>query len=134
MQAMVDKYSNDFPTHTPGPGSSELRGDIVLVTGTTGALGCYLLAQLAKDSTISQIYAINRMRRTGQNSLLEAQKSALVDRGLDPEAVFNSEKVHLLEADVSVAGFSLPEDTYEKVLSEIPTYYFTKNGYRFECP
>jgi hypothetical protein len=115
MQAMVDKYSKKFPAHTSSSTFTGLGGDVVLVTGTTGALGCYLLAKLVDDSAVSRIYAINRVRRKGQGSLVNAQKSALIDRGLDSEAILVSKKLHLLEADVTLPRFALPEDVYDEV-------------------
>ncbi|KAK0461857.1 acetyl-CoA synthetase-like protein [Desarmillaria tabescens] len=97
MHKMVQKYSTNFPTisagqyHAPTP---EV-GKIVLVTGTTGDLGCHILANLVLDETVKHIYAVNR---PGAVPVMKRQEQTFADHGLD----VNMEKVTMLEADLSV--------------------------------
>ncbi|EJT96909.1 acetyl-CoA synthetase-like protein, partial [Dacryopinax primogenitus] len=43
MLGMIDKHTRDFPIHRPGTRS--IDGEVVLITGTTGTLGTYLLQE-----------------------------------------------------------------------------------------
>ncbi|TFK38857.1 hypothetical protein BDQ12DRAFT_629926 [Crucibulum laeve] len=122
MHAMSEKYSNSFPIHKPSHSSAagtHNEGGTVLVTGTTGALGSYLLAKLVEDPKVSRVYALNRVRRQGQMPLSDTQKVSLIDRGVDPVVVLNSPKVQLLEADFTQIGFGLPSKVYEQMLHSV---------------
>lgn len=113
MRAMVAKYSKDFPVHKGGVKST---GKVVLLTGTTGGLGCYGLQALVADPTVSRVYAFNRPARSGE-SLRERQRATLVDRGLDP-SFLESKKLVLLEGDLSAPAFGLSRDVYQEVSGE----------------
>ena len=122
MRAMVAKYTKSEvidinPGRNDDLGGMTVDGEVVLVTGTTGALGCYLLAELVRRPEIRIVYAINRVRPGGNDhtkSLAERQKKALYERGLDSK-IIHSEKVVLLEADLSLLRFGLADDVYHKV-------------------
>ncbi|KAF7984474.1 hypothetical protein HWV62_14586 [Athelia sp. TMB] len=111
MLAMAQKYSQSFPAHHPSVVAP--KGEVVLVTGTTGCLGSALLAQLVVAKDISHIFAINRKSSSGA-SLAARQKAALQRQGLDASSV-SSSKVTLLEADLSKPDFDLPSAVYELV-------------------
>ncbi|KAF8990609.1 hypothetical protein BDQ17DRAFT_1433645 [Cyathus striatus] len=117
MRAMAERYSLDFPVHTPNSGSNS-SGITVLVTGTTGALGCYILATLVARKSVAHIYALNRHRK-GRVGILERQKMALIERGLDPDSILSSGKVDILEADLTVPGFSISSHIYNKILNTV---------------
>lgn len=113
MHDVVAKYVQDFPTHTgerqlPSPATK-----VVLVTGTTGELGCYLLSLLLAHPNVVQVYAINRSSPQ-QPALRDRQAQALVERGLD-ESILDSPKLSLLVGDVSKPGFDLPAPVYNQV-------------------
>lgn len=114
MECLVEKLSVRFPTHRSSSKAADC-GEVVLVTGTTGALGCYLLSSLVSNSRVLRVYAVNRKRRPGQQELREAQRESLLDRGLDAEAILGSEKLELLGGDLNVLGFGLPSEIYKQV-------------------
>ncbi|KAJ7819956.1 hypothetical protein B0H14DRAFT_3089317 [Mycena olivaceomarginata] len=88
--AMVSKYTHEFPKHA----------GVVLVTGATGELGCFLLSQLVNDGNV-------------RRSLRGRQRLALIDRGLDAN-LSDSAKVVLLEVDVSAVQLNLAEPVYQE--------------------
>ena len=51
----------------------------VLVTGTTGSLGSYILDLLMKNETVEKVYCLNR---AATQPMIEVQKSRFVERGL----------------------------------------------------
>lgn len=113
MRAMAARYCENFVDHQPNTSVSQPNGHVVLLTGTTGSLGCYSLAQLDCDRKVSRIYALNRASRDGA-SLRERQKSALVERGLNSN-ILDGAKMILLEGDLSATDFGLPKSTYKEV-------------------
>lgn len=113
MRAMVAKYTSSFPAHKADSNVKRPKGDVVLVTGTTGSLGCHLLSQLASNMEIERVYALNRPSRD-QLPLRERQRSALIDRGLDA-SVLESDKVVLLEGELPKPHFGVGEKVYEEL-------------------
>lgn len=115
LRKMVDKYSKNFSTHVP---SAPLpTKDTILLTGTTGALGSNILAQLVASPLVARIYAFNRASG-GSTPLLERQKTALQERGLDPSLVF-SKKIVLVEGNVSEKGLGVSAELYSEIRSSV---------------
>ncbi|EGO29034.1 hypothetical protein SERLADRAFT_444920 [Serpula lacrymans var. lacrymans S7.9] len=109
MESMVETYSQAFQNHVPSTESN--AEDIVLVTGTTGGVGAYILAELLGTAKVSKVYAINRKNKT---VLLERQKLVLENVGLDPALASHSRLV-LLETDISESGLGLSSERLEEV-------------------
>lgn len=106
----VEKYSANFPTHrasAPAPAS-----EAILLTGSTGALGTTLLAQLVATSSVSKIYALNR--KTTGKTVKQRQVEALVERGYDV-AIASSSKVVYVETDASSGVLGIPPAVYDEV-------------------
>ncbi|KAF9544259.1 acetyl-CoA synthetase-like protein [Agrocybe pediades] len=132
MRAMVQKYTvAAFPIQPRSADDANRRhnvqhasksdapgpGDVVLVTGTTGGLGTYILAELLADPEVRCVYAVNRGK--DHKDLLERQEKALVQRGVDPRVVLESEKLVMLVADTSAPLLALPEVEYEKIRTSV---------------
>ena len=114
MHAMVAKYTTGFPAFHPSESSAPPEpSDVVLVTGTTGSLGCHLLAQLASNSGIRRVYALNRPPRDGK-TIRQRQENALRARGLDV-AILDQDRVVLLEGSLVRPMFGLPDTIYNEV-------------------
>lgn len=111
MKSMVAEYTKDIRSHTP----SELipSSQAVLLTGSTGGIGCSILTHLANDPNVSRIYAVNRSAPSGI-SLVERQIVALNDRGYDA-AILDMGKIVLIEGDLSCSDFGLSSDIYNQV-------------------
>ena len=102
MTDLVKKYTQDFPTHKPTGGATH-QGDVVLITGTTGAIGSNTLAELYKSPSVTKIVALARKSTT---PISVRQKKAIEDRGLDP-GIMDSPKITLLEGDPALPDFGL---------------------------
>lgn len=116
MQALFVKYASDFPARparTAASESSDPSGTVVLVTGTTGFLGCHILDTLARAPSVSRVYAVNRADRGGRG-LRERQAEALRDKGIDRD-LLDVGKVVLVEADLTKRHFGLPEVDFREV-------------------
>ena len=115
MQALLAEYTADFPARPVQAGATAFPV-VVLVTGTTGSLGCHILETLARADSISRVYAVNRVDRRGRG-LGMRQAEALKDKGIDP-GLLDGRKVVLIEADVTKKYFGLPEEDFRKVGEE----------------
>lgn len=115
MEAMLKKYSTNFPQHqsTEPLSSSKQALCAVLIVGTRGGLGAELLAYLLSSSTTLQVFALNRSHPDGK-SAVERQADEFRLRGLN-EALAKSQKLVLLEGDTSEVNFGLAVDAYTMV-------------------
>lgn len=114
VNALVEKYTADLRTYeSSSPEVVPSKGDVVLLTGTTGALGSNILASLAGLDEVRLVYAFNRKSKNGV-SLKERQVAAFNDRGLDP-AVLDGGKVMLVESDLTQADLGLTNDLLQEV-------------------
>lgn len=85
---------------------------VVLLTGSTGALGSYILQNLLADSSVSHIYCLNR----GQDSkTVQEQRNA--ERKIPAE--FSASKVTFISANLSLPSFGLEKAIYEQMLSTV---------------
>lgn len=128
MRAMLARYNKHFPLHRADDHNGHTAGDVVLVTGTTGSLGCHILARLANRHSVSRIFALNRTSRD-KTPLRTRQEQALLQRGLSA-SILEDEKVVLLEGDLTAARLGLPEETYEK-LRQVVTH-IVHNAWRVD--
>ncbi|TFY61437.1 hypothetical protein EVJ58_g4510 [Rhodofomes roseus] len=119
MAGLVSKYTSDFakcPSYYRQI-PSRIPGSVVLVTGTTGSLGCHLLETLAHSPLITRVYALNRPDRKGR-PLRDRQVDALRERGI-PEGVVNLEKVILVEGELTSPNWGLTEDLYNEIHNSV---------------
>ncbi|EJD42002.1 NAD(P)-binding protein, partial [Auricularia subglabra TFB-10046 SS5] len=110
------------------PSGLPLRGDqaTVLITGTTGALGSNLLAQLLASPDVSRVYALNRSHAS--QALPKRQAASLIDQGLDP-ALLCLQKLVLLEGDTTQRELGLRRPTFE--LLQRTVTHIILNGQHF---
>jgi len=123
MNAMIEKYC---PRLSGSAGSlgvnsvtndtvSHSTGTVVLLTGSTGGLGSFLLSQLLKDPRVERVYALNRP--SSSTSIEERQSSAFLDKGL-PVDLLSSGKLVYVEADASRDNCGLSPELYEEVCAQ----------------
>ena len=111
MHCLVEKYSPDFPEHTPSITSIEGGGDVILITGTTGSIGASTLAELLDSPKVEKVYALNRRKGL---PLVTRQKLAFTSQGLAGDLVL-SEKLVILEGDLGRPCLGLEESTQQEV-------------------
>lgn len=103
---LLNKYENSvhnaFGKHT------------VVVTGSTGSLGSYLLATLLARSDVSKVICLNRTA-----DAKDRQITALRHRGLPPlHGDFDAERVVFFEASLDRPRLGLAEDDYKLLLDK----------------
>ncbi|KAI0050773.1 acetyl-CoA synthetase-like protein [Auriscalpium vulgare] len=115
MVALVKKYSANFPRHTPNSIKPRDAGEVVLITGTTGRLGCHLLAQLLSKPSVAKVIAVNRV---GQADVNLRQREAFSKWGLD-DSLVSSPILRLIGADVGARSLGLSEVDYRDVQDSV---------------
>ena len=111
---MIEKYSVGLGSATlPVNGIvSHPAGVVVLLTGSTGGLGSFLLSQLLENTRVERVYALNRPSSSA--SIEERQSSAFVDKGLSVD-LLSSGKLVYVEADASRDKCGISAKLYEEV-------------------
>jgi thioester reductase-like protein len=114
---MVRKYSTDLPSPILEAPSGTSRGKdlpwTVVMTGTTGSLGSYILDTLLAlpTSRVAKIYCLNRSEDSEKR-----QKKINLTRGLNRE--WDGNRVEFLCADLSQDDLGLGRAKYAKLLKE----------------
>ncbi|KAI1267029.1 nonribosomal peptide synthetase [Xylariaceae sp. FL1019] len=106
MKALWDKYTRDpvkAKTNRPDPVDD---GQTVLLTGSTGALGSYMLDQMVRSPAVKQIICLNRAEDGGQRQQYRVMES----RGLTTDY---ASKTTFFHVDISRSDFGLPRAVYE---------------------
>jgi thioester reductase-like protein len=116
MQELIKKYSN-FTKHFPAT-ASQPEKQVVLVTGATGNLGAYIIAELVKKPSVSEVWAL--VRAPGQAVAGARLMQSLASRKIE---LFNDElaKVHALPSDLSQPDLGLSAYTLSHLLSSLTT-------------
>ncbi|KAG2133342.1 putative aminoadipate reductase [Suillus clintonianus] len=123
IESMIEKYSIGFSADSTRDASATLvngrsRGNhVVILTGSTGGLGSYLLASLLQREDVSVVYAFNRLSRDDA-SIEQRQKSSFEDRGLDT-SLLQSEKLMYIETDTSGDDLGLEKGLYQKIRTSV---------------
>jgi thioester reductase-like protein len=111
MNKLYTELSADIPlsARTPLPRPSDKL--VVLLTGSTGTVGSYILTFLSQDPRISRIYCLNRGPES-QNR----QKESLLAKEL---RLTSPDKVTFLDVDIATTRFGLSTQRYMQLLSEV---------------
>ncbi|RYC62092.1 hypothetical protein CHU98_g4091 [Xylaria longipes] len=99
---MIAKYTRDLP----------IDGDTVIVTGTTGSLGTYLLDTLIRNPAVKRVYCFNRSADAE-----ERQRAGFKTKGLTE--IWPAKKVQFLTADLSKSDFGLGQGKYDVLLKGV---------------
>ncbi|KAJ5090621.1 hypothetical protein N7532_009305 [Penicillium argentinense] len=114
MQELIEKYSN-FTQHHPTI-SQQPDSEVVVVTGATGNLGAFVVAELVKRPTVSEVWAI--VRAPGQAAAGVRVFKAFADRSIaltDKETA----KIHAVPSDLSQPNLGLETYVLEHLLSSV---------------
>jgi len=119
IENMIEKYSVGFGQSARDASAitvnGRIRGDhVVVLTGSTGGLGSYLLASLLQREDVSVVYAFNRPSSGAAFSIQRRQKSSFEDRGLNA-TLLQSKKLVYVETETSHDDLGLDDELYEKV-------------------
>ena len=127
LLSLVEKYTKNLPTFDGTKvRRSELKGDVVLVTGSTGSLGSNILAHLLMDPNVSLVYSISRPGSDKQTAKERHVKS--FEREAIDVRLLDSEKVRFLIGDPSKHSFDIDTDLYDEVRDYCPSTQSSSNS------
>ncbi|CAI7655071.1 unnamed protein product [Penicillium glandicola] len=101
---LIGKYTEDFG-----------KGHVVILTGSTGSLGAYLLHELLKDLSVTKVYCLNR-----SDDAAPRQLQSMREKGL---GTFNKlgRRVEFLQAQFGAEKFGIDDAKYDQMLQEVDT-------------
>ncbi|TLD10846.1 hypothetical protein PgNI_05171 [Pyricularia grisea] len=126
MASLLAKYTKDLPerpaTDKPPARTSQ---QTVILTGSTGRLGSFLLDSLVQDPAVERVICLNRAEdgRTRQLRLNAA-------RGMQN----NLDKVEFLQADLSQPGLGLPVEMYTRLQTSADRIIHAQWAVNFNLP
>lgn len=113
INALLDKYTNDLPEQALDVHSTS-NSHAVILTGSTGSLGNYLLHALIHNPTVSKVYCLNRSEAQAR------QIQSFTEKGLDLGSDFET-KVEFLQSSFGAVQFGLPDAKYAEMLATVDT-------------
>ncbi|MCJ1356776.1 MAG: hypothetical protein MMC33_006772 [Icmadophila ericetorum] len=109
LEEYMDRINHISIPHMSPEGA---HGHVVVLTGSTGALGSYLLNALLAEPTMTHIYCLNRVVNS---SALQLERNR--SRGLSTH--INSDRVSFLFADLSLENLGLQPDAYSNLQDSV---------------
>lgn len=104
MSRLLESFSREIETLASSPTETQM----VILTGSTGSLGSYILDRLARSERVKQVVCLNR---AGNGA--ERQAASHSFRGLTGDF----SKVLFLQTDFSKDQLGLEKDTYQELTS-----------------
>ncbi|KAK4955159.1 putative secondary metabolism biosynthetic enzyme [Elasticomyces elasticus] len=111
MSAMLEKYTSDLPpAKTSSRAQTVSEEHTVILTGSTGSLGNYILQELVASTQVKRVYCLNRSSDAQDRQCLSFDaRSAPID----------FMKVRFLQSDFGKERFGLSEGMYTKLLQSV---------------
>ncbi|KAF4455591.1 hypothetical protein F53441_2115 [Fusarium austroafricanum] len=110
-ERLVAKYTENLPQPRLQKPEPLDDGQTILITGTTGSLGAYMLDQACALPSVKRIIAFNR----GDDGGRSRQPSVNEARGLTQDL----SKVEFLQVDMSLPDFGLGQSKYDALLTSV---------------
>lgn len=109
---LIEKYTTGLPKQTLNIGSVEKHA--VILTGSTGSLGNYLLNLLVNDAKVFKVYCLNR------SDARDRQIKSFHEKGLAFDS--NAEaKVEFLTASFGAESLGLDSSKYDEMVKSVDT-------------
>lgn len=122
MKDLVTQYGS-FAEHsakpaTNDPPDNDKRGEVVVLTGATGALGAHILSLLRNSEAVEAIYCL--VRGADQHAAKERVSKALEQRGLPSLLASDpiNAKVKVLPAQLGDKRLGLSDSLYDRLAME----------------
>jgi nucleoside-diphosphate-sugar epimerase/aryl carrier-like protein len=114
IQSMIDKYSVGLDVPQPAK-KTQQENLTVILTGSTGSLGSYLLHFLCLNPRVTRVVCLNRSANAEARQIVSNKSRDLPIPWTIPDT---PKQVEFLTADMSKADLGLGEPAYSRLLSE----------------
>ncbi|KAL1838823.1 hypothetical protein VTJ49DRAFT_2180 [Mycothermus thermophilus] len=125
MEALLQKYTRSMLPARPNKPPPRNEDQVVIITGTTGQLGSYLLHFALLNPRVRQVLCLNRTPDAE-----DRQRRAHTDRGLTCDL----SKAEFLHADLSRSDLGLGRSTYERLKREADRVIHNQWPVNFNMP
>ena len=112
LQTLLDTYASDLPPSariSPPPSTERM---VVILSGSTGSLGSYLLEALYHNKNVDRIICLNR-----SSNAIDKHKCTGLKRGLTNR--FDSNRVEFLQTTFSQPLLGLEAEVYKRMLDTV---------------
>ncbi|KAL4804550.1 NRPS-like enzyme [Aspergillus unguis] len=110
---LIRKYTEDLPVRALGARDLPERSTVIL-SGSTGSLGTYLLYGLLSNAQVAKVYCLNRTADAG-----DRQSAGFEQKGLDTSLLADKSKVEFLHASFGERHFGLKDSVYRTLLDSV---------------
>lgn len=107
MESLLDKYVQSLPVRNQRQHPPVTQGTTVLLTGSTGSLGSYLLNELSNDPNVQHIICLDRT-----STAAEKHENTDPKRGLTP---LDPERVEFHKANLADLHLGMEDQLYERL-------------------
>ncbi|EFX04332.1 nonribosomal peptide synthetase [Grosmannia clavigera kw1407] len=117
MEVLIDRYTANLkaPSASRRP-APRTTGQTILVTGTTGSLGSYMLDSLLnKNAAVQKVIALTRDADGGK----VRQERVFRSKGLDTAGLSDPSRVQFLHATLSEPRLGLSDADYDGLLADV---------------
>ncbi|EPQ50946.1 acetyl-CoA synthetase-like protein [Gloeophyllum trabeum ATCC 11539] len=114
----VAKYTSDLPTQK-GSNVPADDDEVVILTGSTGSLGTFILHSLLLNARVKKVFAFNR---SGSSPSMQRQQRSYKERGLDVSVLENAAafgKLVFHDVQVNQRKFGLADDVFIAIHSSV---------------
>ncbi|KAI9932541.1 hypothetical protein ASPWEDRAFT_144517 [Aspergillus wentii DTO 134E9] len=111
IEGLVRKYTASIPTQEQHHHQQQSQMRIVILTGSTGSLGSYILSSLLSNHSVEKIFCLNR------SDAAKRQEQGFIEKGLNPDF----ERVEFLNASFGHENFGLDADKYKAMTQTVDT-------------
>jgi thioester reductase-like protein len=125
MEAILQKYTRDMPPAPPNKPPPADENQVIVITGTTGGLGSYMLELACSYPRVKTVICLNR-----SNDAEERQRKSAADRGLN----IDFSKTEFLNADMSRFDLGLGKEIYERLLRDVDRVIHNQWPVNFNIP
>ncbi|KAI2717518.1 hypothetical protein CBS147332_4398 [Penicillium roqueforti] len=115
IKSLLEKYTSDLPVREVYRENGLPSPSTVILTGSTGSLGTYLLHDLLNSDSITKIYCLNRSDAEAR------QKKGFEEKGLHFDENDWKDKIEFLQVSFGEPQFGLDESKYQELLDSVDT-------------
>ncbi|KAJ5712369.1 NRPS-like enzyme [Penicillium malachiteum] len=111
---LITKYTSNLSIRGPSQSSERPGQSTIILTGSTGSLGSYVLADLLSNPSVAKVYCFNR-----SEDGLQRQTQGFQEKGLDASLLSDQSRVEFIHAHFEAEKFGLDDIKFQELLESV---------------